>query len=215
MSIRVLIPVRPFEDGKRRLAPVLAPAERQNLNRCFFNHTVETVLSVVRPAECIVISRAASICAWAIERGLQALAEQSPASLNNALEQGSVLAKAQRADAILSLSCDLPFLTADDITAMLNAARHGKLVIAPDATETGTNALLMSPVGAIAYRYGPSSFSAHRDAAEKAGLELECIRRPGLLQDIDTPEDLATHGGRQTMLIHASRAGARNGWARW
>jgi len=50
--------------------------------------------------------------------------------------------------------------------------------------------MVVSPIGAIPYRYGPDSFVAHHQAAAAAGLALENVRRPGLSFDIDTPDDL-------------------------
>ena len=91
---------------------------------------------------------------------------------------------------MLSISCDLPFLIPDDLRALLTVATEGDgLAIASDRPGTGTNALVVSPVGAIPYLYGEGSFAAHLKAAESVGLALNVVRRPGLSFDIDTPDD--------------------------
>jgi 2-phospho-L-lactate guanylyltransferase len=63
------------------------------------------------------------------------------------------------------------------------------MAIAGDRAGTGTNALVISPVGRIPYLYGIGSFAAHRRAAASAGATLEIVRRAGLSFDIDTPDD--------------------------
>ena len=40
MSIWAIIPARPLEEGKSRLAEALTPAERQRLNQRFFRQTL-------------------------------------------------------------------------------------------------------------------------------------------------------------------------------
>jgi 2-phospho-L-lactate guanylyltransferase len=107
------------------------------------------------------------------------------------LDQAASRARAQGASAVLSLSCDLPFLGPDDLRALIAAAHEGDgLAIACDRAGTGTNALLVSPVGAIPYLYGPDSFDRHRDAARRSGLSISTVRRAGLAFDVDTPDDL-------------------------
>ncbi len=63
------------------------------------------------------------------------------------------------------------------------------MAIAGDRLGTGTNALAISPVGAIPYAYGEGSFAAHQQAAEAAGRSLRVVRRAGLSFDVDTPDD--------------------------
>ena len=64
------------------------------------------------------------------------------------------------------------------------------VVIGTDRPGLGTNALLLNPVGAIAYRYGEGSFRKHQAGARRAGLPFRVIRRFGLAFDLDTPADL-------------------------
>lgn len=188
MNLRVLIPVRPFEEGKQRLSSRLSPSARHALNTRFFLHTVNVVRSVVSPQNCIVVSRSKEALVMARGAGMQALRETTPGGLNAALEQAA--AYAQGADAVLSLSCDLPLLQPDDVRALIAHAASGKVVLGVDRTGEGTNALLMSPPGAIAYRYGQGSHDAHRASARAVGLTFESILRPGIATDVDTPADL-------------------------
>ncbi|WP_202842571.1 2-phospho-L-lactate guanylyltransferase [Luteimonas saliphila] len=196
MNLRVLIPVRSFEDGKQRLSSRLSPLQRQVLNARLCRHLFGVVLAVVPARHCIVVSRSQEVLELARRQGMQALLEDAPGGLNPALEQAAALAAAQGADAVLSLSCDLPLLQADDLHALIARIAPRRVTLGSDHTCTGTNALLVSPPGAIAYRYGPDSRALHREAACAAGLAFEAIHRPGIATDVDTPADLDALGAQ-------------------
>ncbi|MBL4800448.1 MAG: 2-phospho-L-lactate guanylyltransferase [Emcibacter sp.] len=191
MNISILIPVRPLTEGKGRLSPVLTPHERQNLNRYFFTHTLDIISQAVSPARCFVVSSSPEILKLAKDRGMTPITEPKDGDLNRALEQAAQAARKSGANALLSISCDLPYLLSDDISALLAAAKKSHMVIAPDKNRTGTNALLLSPAGAIRYRYGENSYAHHMAAAKRAGLTALPLLRDGLAQDIDTPQDLS------------------------
>jgi 2-phospho-L-lactate guanylyltransferase len=190
MTIWAIIPVRPLEEGKSRLADILTPSERQRLNESFFRQTIAVTESVVGKARILVVSRSDTLLQAARDSGLATLAEAAPFGLNQALTQAARVVREDGATLALSISCDLPFLIPDDLRALLSAALDtGGLAIASDRRGTGTNALALSPVGAIPYRYGESSFSLHETAAATAGRTLTVVRRAGLSFDIDTPDD--------------------------
>ena len=61
----------------------------------------------------------------------------------------------------------------------------------PSADGTGTNALARTPPDVIESRFGPGSCRAHMDQACSKNVEAKVMRIPGLMFDIDTPEDVA------------------------
>ncbi|MDB5393919.1 MAG: cofC [Rhodospirillales bacterium] len=190
MSIWAIIPARPLEEGKSRLADALTAAERQRLNQNFFQQTLRVAAAVVGRDHTLVVSRSETLLATARAMEFETLAETAPYGLNAALTQAAEVVRLHGATTVLSVSCDLPFLIPDDLRALLNAARESQgLAIASDREGTGTNALVMSPVGAIPYLYGLGSFAAHQAAARAAGLALSVVRKAGLSFDIDTPDD--------------------------
>jgi 2-phospho-L-lactate guanylyltransferase (CobY/MobA/RfbA family) len=85
---------------------------------------------------------------------------------------------------------DVPLVTREDFTRLAGAARPG-VVVVPSADGTGTNALARTPPDVIESRFGPGSFLAHLDQARSRGVAAEVLRLPGLMFDIDTPEDVA------------------------
>jgi 2-phospho-L-lactate guanylyltransferase len=190
MSIWAIIPARPLEDGKSRLAEALTPAERHRLNQRFFRQTLDVTAAVVGRERTLVISRSEPLLSIARSLSFETLLEAPPHGLNTALTQAADAVRRHGATGVLSVSCDLPFLIPDELRALLDVAREGDgLAIASDRLGTGTNALALSPVGAIPYRYGLDSFAAHQEAARAAGLTLNVVRRAGLSFDIDTPDD--------------------------
>ncbi len=190
MSIWAIIPARPLEEGKSRLAEALTPAERQRLNQNFFRRTLDVTASVIGRERTLVVSRSEELLAAARSMTFETLLEAPPYGLNVALTQAAEIVRQHGATGVLSISCDLPFLIADDLRALINVAAEGDgLAIASDRAGTGTNALVVSPIGAIPYLYGIGSFAAHLKSAEIAGMALNVVRRPGLSFDIDTPDD--------------------------
>lgn len=187
MGCHLILAVRPFDQGKSRLAEVLVKKERIALNFKFLYRTFLVALQVFGPDLITVVSRSDAQLKAARIAGAHALPE-GEGDLNDALLQGAQDAVRRGATAILSLSSDLPYVEADDLRAMLAASAD--IVIATDAAGLGTNALLMRPALAIPYRYGAGSLAAHRAEAEAARLTMSVIERPGLARDVDTPADL-------------------------
>ena len=190
MSLWAIIPARPLEEGKSRLAEALTPMERQRLNQRFFRQTLDVTAAVVGRERTLVISRSEPLLSIARSLSFETLLEAAPHGLNPALTQAASAVQQRGATGVLSVSCDLPFLIPDELRALLDVAHQGDgLAIASDRAGTGTNALVMSRIGAIPYLYGLGSFAAHQEAARAAGLTLNVVRRAGLSFDIDTPDD--------------------------
>lgn len=194
MKVNIIIPVRPLHDGKRRLCPALSPRERRALNGWFFTRTVAVARGVLPASDIILVSSAPDLLAYGRAAGLRIVAEHTPTGLNAALHLGARAARENGADATLCVSCDLPFLDRNDLSAMIATARPGGFTIAPDRSGTGTNSLLMAPVGAMPFLYGPGSFAAHVAAGRATGLVPAIVRRRGLACDIDLPADLDSVG---------------------
>lgn len=189
-DLRIIIAVRPPEEGKSRLAPVLAPAERADLNRQLFAHVAGVCRAFAGQGNCIVVSRSNELLAAARDQGMQAIEEHGSALLD-ALAQGMVAAASQGDGPVLTVATDLPGLSCSDLAAIVEAGLAADVVIAPDWTGQGTNALWLVRPGIIPCRHGPGSRAAHVAEAEGAGLHYAQVELAGLAQDVDTPEDLA------------------------
>ena len=201
-STWIVIPVRSLTDGKRRLAPVLAPDERAGLVRRMFLRTLEAAIGAGPPV--LVVSPDPAALTLARDRGATGLEEPRPVELNHALELAAREAAARGATALLVVSADLPNLEAEDLRAMLpsppaapSASADAVVRIAPDEAGIGTNALYIRPPGLLSFEYGETSCRRHLEQARARGARVERVDRPGLRFDLDTPDDLERHERRR------------------
>ena len=191
-ALWTVLPVRGIAAGKSRLVAVLDAAGRAALNRRLLETTLD---AVARHAgglrQCIVVSPCAEARAIATDFGAAALIDPGE-GLNPAVAQATAAAAAAGAAQVLVLPCDLPRLDAGALHALAGLAQPGRhMVIAPDRTDSGTNALLVDAHRGFPFRFGERSFAKHRAWAAARGWGLSVCRLPALAFDLDTPEDLA------------------------
>lgn len=191
MTLWAIVPVKPLRRGKSRLAEVLTPEERADLNRRLLTHTLDTLTKIPEIEHVLVISRDHSALALARDHGARTVQEHGAPQLNLALTRATIVAKTYATRGILIVPADLPLITAEDVRAMLDLAKDPPVVVvAPDRHKLGTNALLVCPAGLIEYEFGPDSFRRHCERAIKVGARLEVCELPSLALDMDLPEDL-------------------------
>jgi 2-phospho-L-lactate guanylyltransferase len=191
MTLWAIVPVKPLRSGKSRLADVLTPDERVDLNRRLLAHTLDTLTAMPEIEHVLVVSRDQAALALAREYGARTVQENKAPQLNVALTRATVVAKNYATRGVLIVPADLPLITPDDVRVMLERAVDPPVVVvAPDRRRNGTNALLVCPTGLIEYEYGPGSFDRHCERARKAGARLEICELPSLALDMDLPEDL-------------------------
>lgn len=191
MSIWAIVPVKPLRRGKSRLSGVLSEAERTQLNANMLEHTLQTLQMIPEIENTLVVSRDSSALALARELGAKTVQEDGAPHLNTALRRAMEVSRVYSAHGVLVLPADLPLLQPADIgEILLHSLNPPVVVIAPDRHCNGTNALLVSPSGAIDFAFGPDSFHKHCDRAKKSGARLEILESPSLGLDLDTPEDL-------------------------
>ncbi|MFN8445662.1 MAG: 2-phospho-L-lactate guanylyltransferase [Caldilineaceae bacterium] len=204
MNLWLLLPVKPFAQGKSRLASVLTEGERRSLNQALLQHVLATALSAKIFSGATVISRDPRALELARSHGVEALAEQG-SGLNRALAQGRCHAMAKQADALLVLPADLPLLTIEDLHSLVQQATSTSSVVIAPSPDGGTNALFLQPPTAIPFRFGRNSFKRHCAAAQRAQLPIHSITSPGLQTDIDLPQQLAAlPGSLLSALAHSS-----------
>lgn len=190
-----VIPVRSLSDGKSRLGEPLDPEERESLVLGLLRRTIRAALEAKEIAGVTVVSMDGALLDEARRLGATALM-QSWAGLNEGLAEART-ALTGEATALLVVSADLPEISASSIDEIVGAGRRAAratpscpvVVLVPDRHGTGTNALLISPPGAIDFRFGPGSLAAHEEAARRAGASLVKLSGP-LTFDVDTAEDL-------------------------
>jgi 2-phospho-L-lactate guanylyltransferase len=180
-------------EGKSRLAAVLEPPARARLNRRLLAHTLGVTARWYGDlSRCVVVSPCPEARAAAARLGAHVVAEAAGAAgLNAAAALGAARAFEHGALSILVLACDLPCLTADSLAALADCAGPAaNMVIAPDRSGAGTNAILVSAQPPFEFRFGERSCARHLALAAERGWQASLCRRAELEFDLDTPEDL-------------------------
>jgi 2-phospho-L-lactate guanylyltransferase len=192
MSLWAIIPVKPFPNGKSRLANVLSESERKALIQQMLANTLLALHAVPMVEGILVVSSDRLTLDLASGYGCKALNEQKPYGLNSALSQATLALQKDHVDQALILPSDLPNIDPRAINDLLSQLGvPPEILIVPDRHEKGTNALYVCPLGMIQYHFGSNSFTRHMTAAQVKGMRIGIYRSADLEFDIDSPEDLA------------------------
>lgn len=191
-AVHAVVAVAGFERDKHRLARVLTETARHLLIKTMLND----VLAALRATPGIASINVLSSDIRLLQKDVEQIVDPGT-GLNAAVANAARTLANEGAHSMLLLPGDLPFITVDDIVALLDAAKDHDAIIAPDARHEGTNALLLTPPQLIEPQFGEQSFTAHVQAIRcSAARSLHIVERPALAHDIDTPADLhALSGG--------------------
>lgn len=195
MSVWAMVPIKPLNRAKSRLATVLSVEQRETLALNMLLHNLNVLTRCPSVFGILVISRdmKALSAARAIE-GVHTLQESGTPELNSALQRASRMLKSWGAGATLILPADVPLLSVKDVETMIDMGRYDhSLVIAPDRHHDGTNAMFMRPADIIDYGFGAGSYQRHIHAAELEGVEVHTYESERLSLDVDSPEDLVLY----------------------
>jgi 2-phospho-L-lactate guanylyltransferase len=185
-SVRVIVPMKPLDAGKRRLGNSSRPA----LILMMLDRVVRTVTDAIGREMCWVIggdelARKVTCDAggrWMEDRG---------SDLNTTVYAGMERAFEEGARAAIFIPADVPMITAQDVLTIIDVSEGLARPVGVEArADGGTNALLL-PAGAnIQLAFGHQSYRLHRANAERAGLPLVSAPAPGLAFDLDSLDDL-------------------------
>lgn len=187
----ILIPVKRFEEAKRRLAARLGAEERRRLGLAMLADVLRAtdkwearwIVTSDRDAEAVGLAFG---CRLISDSGM---------GLNVAIEEGTRRVLGEGADSLLVLPSDVPLVSADDVTILF--ALDVPVAICPSGNG-GTNALLRRPPDAISASFGPGSAVAHASAAAAKGLDVRTLNLPSLVLDIDEHQDLQSLAGTES-----------------
>ena len=184
----IAVPVKSLSRAKSRLTSILSPIERAALTLAMLEDVLDAALSV--PGwDTWVVSPDEAVLEIAARRRARPVEEQKP-PLQAAVRQVDAEAEEMGADALAVLLADLPLLTPEALRPALSTL--GSVVLAPSASNGGTNLLLRRPPRAIGARFGRDSFARHLQSAGSRGLPAAVVQEPELATDLDVPEDLLT-----------------------
>jgi len=188
-----LLPVKNPCNAKQRLAGLLPPAAREQLARLLYAQTIATLSQASGIDRVMVVTSDCEIAAHARRTGAVVLQENGQVSHSASADAACRAAMEMGAETALLVPIDVPLATPADFERLASAGaglRPG-VAIVPSADGTGTNALARTPPDVIPSCFGPGSFEKHLGQARLRALASDVLRLPGLMFDIDTPEDVA------------------------
>ncbi|HEX9775849.1 MAG TPA: 2-phospho-L-lactate guanylyltransferase [Actinomycetota bacterium] len=177
--------MKPLARAKERLAPVLDVAGRRRLSLAMLEDVTRaaTVLDHVW-----VLHSDDDAAEAAVRAGGEPRRDATPdEGLNASLAAATEAALREGATGVLIVSADCPAVTEADVRA--TALGEG-VVLAPDRTGVGTNALWRMPPATIPTHFGGKSRQAHESVARGRGVPFAIVARPALALDVDEPRDL-------------------------
>jgi 2-phospho-L-lactate/phosphoenolpyruvate guanylyltransferase len=176
----LVVPVKSFRQAKRRLAPVLDPAQRAVLARSM----AATVLQAAGPLPALVVCDDEEVRAWAIDLGVEVV--WTPGTgLNGAVEAGVARLAARGVGRAVVAHADLPLAT--DLAWV---ADGDGVTLVPDRHGDGTNVACVPAHAGFRFSYGAGSCARHELEALRLGLPVQVVPDVRLGWDVDRPADL-------------------------
>jgi 2-phospho-L-lactate guanylyltransferase len=193
VSVSAIVPAKSFARAKSRLDAVLDAPSRALLARDMLAHVLETLRAHDAVDRIVVVTDGDDVEALALRFGAECVRDRGEPPLRLAVDLGFGQLAAH--DDALVVMADLPWLTSGDVRSLVVALDDADVVVAPDASGDGTNALALTARARMPTAFGSGqSLRDHLTRAERAGLTTRVIESRGLAFDVDTPADLAELG---------------------
>ncbi len=190
MSTVAILPAKPFESAKQRLAPQVQLGNRRALVEAMFADAIMALRRVAAIEQIFVVTadpRASQIAA-----GYETIViDDTASSHSEAARLGIMRALAMGATRALLVPGDCPLLDPSELEQLIaRPVGERSVLIVPDRHGAGTNALLLTPPDVMPPSFGDGSRQRHTELATAHGATPEVVELPSLALDIDTPEDL-------------------------
>jgi 2-phospho-L-lactate/phosphoenolpyruvate guanylyltransferase len=203
--IFALLPVKSPQNAKQRLGGFLSAEQREKLARILYKQTLAALCQGKGIDRVVVVTNDSDVAEHACSSGALVFEENEQVSHSVSADAACLRAIELGATTVLLVPIDVPLVTPADFSRLAAAARPG-LIVVPSADGTGTNAMVRTPPDVIESRFGPGSCRAHLDQARLKNVPADILRLPGLMFDIDTPEDVAdllasSHAGDVTAFL--------------
>lgn len=181
-EIRVVIPVKNFEEAKQRLSGSLSPTQRAELAKLM----AENVIAVCRDLDTAIACDDDDTASWAHKLDLDVIRTDG-LDLNGAI--GAALADTRSADwkYMAIVHADLPLATS---FIDLIGGHAEQVLMVTDRLRDGTNVLVVPTESEFRFKFGPGSFESHLKVTADLGLDVRVIDSACYSWDIDEPVDL-------------------------
>ena len=190
-----LLPVKSPSSALQRLQAVLSPPERTRLAGAMYREMLEKMMAAERFDRVVVASNDKSVLDHARRARARALEESDQNGHSRSADWAAAHCVEMGARTVVFVPIDVPLATPGELDSLAGAGQqlgHPGVIIVPSQDGSGTNALVRTPPGVITSRFGVGSFEAHIAQAKEKAVPVEVQRPPGIVFDLDTPEDLLT-----------------------
>lgn len=190
MNATAVLPVKRFDAAKQRLATGIDDERRRELAGAMVADVLEAIGRARAIDRLIVVTGEPLAQEPAAEAGAEIVPDPEDAGHVEAALAGIARAEVEGAERVVLLAGDCPLLNPRELDRLLTGVPGSYVGIVPDRHGTGTNALLLSPPGAIVPAFGAGSRDRHIEAARQAGIPFGIEELPSIELDLDTPADV-------------------------
>lgn len=190
MNATAVLPVKRFDAAKQRLAAGVNPERRRELAAAMLADVLEAIGGARALERLIVVTGDPVAQELAAEADAEVVPDPEDAGHVEAAQAGIARAEVEGAERVVLLAGDCPLLDPRELDRLLTGVPGSYVGIVPDRHGTGTNALLLSPPGAIVPAFGEGSRDRHVEAARAAGIPFGIEELPSIELDLDTPADV-------------------------
>jgi 2-phospho-L-lactate guanylyltransferase len=187
----VVLPVKPFDDAKERLATGLAAEQRRLIAEAMVRDVFAALARARRVDAVVVISAEPKIAEIAGEVATAVIPDERTGH-SDAAKSGAAWAIENGFDRVVMLPGDCPLLDAEELDALIERTWLDRIefAVVPDRMGTGTNALVISPPDAVEPSFGPGSRQRHIAMGLAASRRVAEHEVASLALDLDTADDL-------------------------
>lgn len=191
MKATAILPVKRFGAAKQRLGLGMEEERRRELVAAMLEDVLAAIAGARMIERTIVVTgeRQAEELAAAAATA-EVLADPDDAGHSEAALIGVETAVRAGSPCVALLPGDCPLLDPRELDRVLTGVPPRYVAVVPDRHGTGTNALILSPPGAIRPAFGEGSCERHVASARAAGVPHAVERLESLALDLDTPADL-------------------------
>jgi 2-phospho-L-lactate guanylyltransferase len=190
LKATAVLPVKRFSEAKRRLSVGVEDDQRRALVAAMLADVLDAVAAARMIERIIVVSDEPGAAEAAAGAGAELIPDTPAAGHSEAALAGIERAVEGGAETVVLLPGDCPLLDPRELDRLLTGVPERYVAIVPDRHGTGTNALVLSPPGAIRPAFGEGSRDRHVAAAREAGIPFAVEELPSLGLDLDTPADV-------------------------
>lgn len=187
----VILPVKPFDDAKERLATGLAAEQRKLIAEAMVRDVFAALARARKVDGVVVVSAEPQIAEIAGDTATAVIPDERTGH-SDAAKAGVAWAIENDFDRVVMLPGDCPLLDADELDELIERTWLDKIefAVVPDRMGTGTNALVVAPPDAVEPSFGPGSRQRHIAMGLAASRRVAEHEVPSLALDLDTADDL-------------------------